>query len=253
MSPDRWIFITAGLGNSNFEDAAIRLLKDVNRFQVFESLVYLNNNNIESLCPTVSKKYKKFLRANVRGFGFMSWKAEIIHRTLDSNPEAGIIWADCGCEAIVNCLTKRSLVHKLNRASKEGYIAFNLNTEEYRYTKRELFDFFPILSSSDKSPQFQTTFFGLHGDLGRKIAKRWFEVVSAEISTVNEISKVGEQQGFVCHRHDQSVFSLVMKELNLEANMKPIRSGKTMRSQILSKLHEPFIASRNRSGLKSYK
>ena len=247
------IFVTAGLGATNFREASKRLTFDVQKFKIFDQIVELTNENIEEFCPTVFNKYSEYLKAEIRGFGFMAWKAEIVYRTLVSNPLAVVVWSDCGCEAIVNPLTKRIFRQRIKQTREHGYISYTLNTEEYRFSKSGLYKYFPTLNSNDKSPQFQTTFLALHGDLGLAIAKRWFEVVTEDIETVMEKdSDLNESSGFVSHRHDQSVFSLVMKERNLMPNIKPLRDGKTIRSQFVSAFTAPIVASRNRSGVRLF-
>ena len=92
--------------------------------------------------------------------------------------------------------------------------------------------------------------FGLHGQTGQKIAEEWFRIVSENTNTVNEEDCDTEHGLTVKHRHDQSVFSLVLKSMGLKPNMKPLKSekgsGKLMRR--IKFLTEPVLASRNRTG-----
>lgn len=246
------LIATAGLGSDNFRSAAGRVIRGFDRFGYVSRKVLLNEDNLETLCPSVSNKYGNFLNTETRGFGYMAWKAELAYRLLSEyGGEILYFWVDAGCEVSSTRLARFKFANYIHKLGKQEYLYYCLNTPEKDYTKTSLFSYFPTLNSNDCTPQAQTTFFGLHGELGLKIATRWFDVVSSSIHTVNEednVSNVGEK---VRHRHDQSVFSLVLKEFGLKPNLSPIRSdeSKNSSSRILKYLREPIIAARNRSGI----
>lgn len=245
-----WILLTAGLGSADMRSAACRVARDAQKFSLFSQIIILTSDNLKDLCPTTSFKYERILNAGTRGFGYMCWKAEIVYRTLiEHQGYCGVVWVDAGCEVSPSIITRLKLVHYLNQANKNGYLYFNLDTQESSYTKRELFDEFPSLDASDAGPQAQTTFFALTGPVGLKIASRWFEVVAKSEINFNEEAYVEQASSFIEHRHDQSVFSLSLKESGYLANLPPLRNGRgKLISRILTFIFDPIIASRNRTG-----
>jgi hypothetical protein len=246
----KWILLTAGLGDSNMQEAALRVAKCAAKFGKFSQVITLNSSNISRLCPTVNSKYSNLLNSKTRGFGFMSWKAELVYRTLLENIESyGVVWVDAGCELSPSAFSVLKLSRNLNKANRDGFLFFNLNTPESEYTKREVFYEFPKLIYPDSSPQAQTTYFALAGVNGLQIARKWFEVVSKDAGFIDEEIRVQPLPFFKEHRHDQSIFSLTLKENGYHANMKPLRNGRGhLISRYLTFLFDPIVAARNRTG-----
>ncbi len=250
MSPEI-VLATAGLGTSEFLAAGIRVIEQAKGFRIFNDCKLLTAKNLPILCPTVSRKYKGVLNTSTRGYGFMSWKSEIAYRTLtEYEGNVFYFWVDAGCEMFPTPLGRLKMKRYVRQLEQDGYLFFTLDTPECEYTKASLFDYFPALSKQDRTPQAQTTFFGLYGKTGQNIAERWFDVVTNNIDTVNEQGSYAYDGSEVRHRHDQSVFSLVLKEMGFKPNIQPLRSDKNS-SPFLNRLKyltQPILACRNRTG-----
>ncbi len=229
----------------------MRVIKQAQGFNTFTEYKLLTTENLPTLCPKIQRNYLDVLNQSTRGFGFMSWKAELTYRVLKEHQgEVLYLWVDAGCEMFPTLIGKFTMKRYLRRLERDGYLYFTLKTPEVAHTKVSLFDYFPSLTKTDTSPQAQTTFFGLYGEIGRTIAQRWFDVVSSDIATVNEQDSFAFDGSAVKHRHDQSVFSLVLKEMGLMHNLKPIKSGKSAIPFLnkLKYLTQPVLACRNRTG-----
>ena len=245
------VLATAGLGTSDFLSAGMRVIRQAQGFDTFTEYKLLTTDNLPILCPTIHRNYLDVLNKSTRGFGFMSWKAELTYRVLKEHQgEVLYLWVDAGCEMFPTPIGKFTMKRYLKRLERDGYLYFTLKTPEVVQTKVSLFDYFPSLRKTDTSPQAQTTFFGLYGEIGRTIAQRWFDVVSSDITTVNEQDSYAFDGSVVKHRHDQSVFSLVLKEMGLMPNLKPIKSDKSAIPFVnkLKYLTQPVLACRNRTG-----
>lgn len=245
------LLITAGLGTQEFNEASRRVRIQAQHLWKSLDVLELNNQNLKELCPVTFTKYGEFMNLNTVGFGFMAWKAEVVCRALNLNfgSYETIIWADSGCEIQVNLISKARFMIWIVLARIYGVVAFTLRTPENKYTKRDLFDFLN-LDNNDSSPQFQTTFFILNGDKGKLLADRWFEIVASDIRFVNEdLSQKGEIDGFSNHRHDQSVFSIVAKSMNIHPLIRPLPNGKAKGFRKLRSFSYPVWAARNRTGI----
>lgn len=249
--PTPVVMATAGLGTKEFLAASIRVISQSIGFGVFTNFTHLTNENIELLCPVVSKKYSSVLNSTTTGFGYMAWKAELAHMVMQRHQGNVLyLWVDAGCEMFATPISKLKFKIYLKKLKRDGFLYFTLDTPESFYTKHSLFSHFPSLNPKDKSPQAQTTFFGLYGEIGRSIAERWFEVVSNDLKTINEEENFSWDGSVVKHRHDQSVFSLVLKELGLKPNIRPLKRDSTGNFFLrkFKYLVEPVLASRNRTG-----
>jgi hypothetical protein len=244
------ILLTAGLGNPNFFEAAERLISDAMKLELFDEIVLLCEENLELLCPTVVTKYHHILNSSTRGFGYMCWKAEIVHAFMKKNEGlCTVVWIDAGCEIVPSVFSKWKLASLMSKSETEGYVAFTLETSELEYTKRELFNEFDSAAESLQGPQFQTTFFALSGQIGMKIASEWFALVASEELFVNEVTHLPQHRDFVQHRHDQSVFSLTLKTMGLSPNLNTPHAGRGNRLKVaLTYLMGPIVVARNRCG-----
>jgi hypothetical protein len=250
--PDKWIFITAGLGNASFELAALRVASQSKTLFNWERQVVLTNDNLADFCPTCVSKYAGILNPETVGFGYMAWKAEIVFRTLNGEfgPCDGVVWVDAGCEVVSNTLTRFSLGKHLRMARRKGAAVFSLQTPEAHYTKKDLFREFPKVIDSDLTPQIQTTNFYLYGGKGLEIARMWFEVATKSQALIDESqSKTGEATDFIIHRHDQSIFSLCCKSTKNYHEFRALTSGGNTRKARARGFISPFWAARNRTGV----
>jgi hypothetical protein len=245
------VIATAGLGTTEFLSAGKRVIRQAQGFRIFTDYILLTTRNLPELCPLVNNKYSDYLNSSTRGFGFMSWKAELANKVLTENSGNVLyLWVDAGCELFPSVIGKFKLKNYLQLLQRDGYLYFTLDTPESAYTKVGLFNYFPSLLKDDTTPQAQTTFFGLYGEIGQTIAQRWLSIVVSNIETVNEQNSYAWDGSRVEHRHDQSVFSLVLKEMGLKANINPLKSNRNS-SPILNRLKyltQPILASRNRTG-----
>jgi hypothetical protein len=214
MRASKWVFLTAGLGDSSFQGASRRLAKAAKDTGIFSDVISLDVDNLKEHCPEVSKKFQNELKENVRGFGYMAWKAEICARAMEGKfgDFDGLVWLDGGCEIYDSAWTRYRFKKQLRRSVETGISAYTLKTPEALFTKESLFTLFPMISKNDLTPQFQTTFFILHGEFGRRIATQWRNLVLSDLGTVDESNQNEFENRMVSHRHDQSVFSLVCKD-----------------------------------------
>jgi hypothetical protein len=214
MQASKWVFLTAGLGDTSFQGASRRLTKAAKGTGIFSDVISLDVDNLKEHCPEVNKKFHKELNEHVRGFGYMAWKAEICANAMEGQfgKFDGLVWLDGGCEIYDSAWTRYRFRKLLRRSIQTGISAYTLETPEALFTKEKLFTLFPKISKKDLTPQFQTTFFILHGELGRRIATQWRNLVLSDLGTVDESYENVFEGKMVSHRHDQSVFSLVCKD-----------------------------------------
>ena len=249
--PSKWIAVTAGFLPTNFEQAANRVEKDIIGLYSFEKILNFTTMDLEICAPQTLSKYQPFLREGVPGYGYYSWKPEIVSRALDGEFGEcdGVVWIDGGCEVLNTPWTRKRFKHQIRISEQTGYLVFDLDTPENRYSKSDVIGLFPTLSKSDRSPQVQATHFFLYGATGREIARIWLEVGLTGIHAFDHTpSRRGDPADFVLHKSDQSIFSLTVKSLELQARMATPPAGNRGMFSLLSALPAPIWLSRNREG-----
>lgn len=248
---DTWIALTAGLGSVQFEEAADRVSYKLGKFPQISKVINIKTEDLKNASPMVVEKYSEYLSTEIKGYGYMSYKAELSHNALKGTFGEcdGLIWVDAGCEVLVNTFTIRRFNGFLEYAKKNGAACFTLDTPESSYTKRDVFEKFPDINPELAGPQIQTTWFILHGKIGMQIAKEWLRITLDGIHNLDlKHSALGERPEFIEHRNDQSIFSLVCKNMHIRPMpYEPVNGISSCKSSLRGISH-PFWVSRNRTG-----
>jgi len=247
----RWLLITAGLGSEHFEASARRVALSARKFPILHKVVSLDTEQTYQLCSQVRQKYPDQFKLDVRGFGFMAWKAEVVDKALGGHfgEVDGVLWVDGGCEIFASLWTEKKLKKILKTAEQSGLYAFTLDTPEYRYTKKFLLDKYLDVPNILNSPQIQTTWFALYGTVGRRISAEWKSRTLEDFRNLDTSpSPQGEYKGFIENRYDQSIFSLVCKSLGVKPAANFNVSGGNGFLSLIRALRYPIWASRNRTG-----
>jgi hypothetical protein len=248
----KWLLLTAGFGSPDMNAAAERVKSQAISLGIFDRVLAFSDADLETACPDVYKNYREYLSPSHKGFGYFSWKVELVSSALSGKfgDFDGVVWVDAGCEIYNAPWTRWRLRRWLKQTEKKGVFAYTLSTPEQDFTKKTLFNLFPNLNKEDRSPQFQATWFILHGEKGRSIANEWFRIALLNISTLDlSASPGGEVPSFVEHRFDQSILSLVLKDSKVSAERYIPAGGNTgILSLIRARTLHPIWTSRNRTG-----
>jgi hypothetical protein len=174
-------------------------------------------------------KYKNILNSETKGFGFWLWKPEIIKSCLASLNFGDILhYVDVGCH--LNLLGKKRMFQYFDILNQDdiGILAFEpkghpkeilergleFNWPEYKYTKGDTLKYFNVLPGSyiyNSQQIVATTFFIKKTNLAVDIIDQWSNS-SKILQLINdEKSKIDNGHGFIDHRHDQSILSIILK------------------------------------------
>jgi hypothetical protein len=250
----KWICITAGVGSKSFEEAAIRLVEQVETFNVFDKTYAVLTDELHDICPDLFEWFPKDEISEIKGYGWYAWKSAISLAALSGRwgDFDGIAYFDSGCEFFLSRPSKKRLLKYIAEANKNGHCFFSIETPESCYTKRDLFDYFPSIDPLDRTNQFQSGSWFLSRPTATEFIPKWNQIVWVGPHQVDESPSVlGESDGFQVHRYDQSVFSLLAKEMNLDA-VSEIPPGKSGSLQFYFRaFFYPFWWSRNRTGVRS--
>lgn len=250
-SNSKWIAVTAGFLPKNFEDAAKRVERDLSGIYPFVNILNFNSGDLEECAPQTLKKYGEFLRGDIPGYGYYSWKSEIVQRAINGEFGEcdGVMWVDGGCEVFNTPWTRKLLANQIQEAERNGYLVFELNTPENKFSKSDVIGLFSPISQDDTSPQVQATHFFLYGNKGREIANKWFEAGLNGIHMFDHApSEKGEPIDFILHKSDQSTFSLTLKSMGLWRRISPPPAGNRGLLSRLGAMRAPIWMARNRKG-----
>jgi hypothetical protein len=166
----------------------------------------------EDMRPEFIAEFKVILDHS-RGGGFI-WKPYFIKHTLDKLDDNDIlVYCDAGCMINSWGAERFNQYVKLLMNSETGVIAFELNNKEYEYTKKEVFEYLKPSKAVVNSKQLLATIILIkkcsHSVM---LVDKWYDVLNhrAELFS-DELDPAIQEPGFITHRHDQSIWSVILK------------------------------------------
>ena len=128
------------------------------------------------------------------------------------NTDDILIYMDSGCT--INALGMPRLKEYIDtmKNSENGIMSFQMNhLPEKNYTKRKLIDFLQTSSEDIETGQCMATVVMIKkNDHSTMIIKEWYRLASIP-HLINDDVGI-EINSFVAHRHDQSIYSLLVKK-----------------------------------------
>lgn len=243
------LFITAGIGSDDLYLAAERLISQVKYLNIFDDYVIVTERDLIEIAPWLYEWYSLEELKKSRGYGFYAWKAAIAKAAMDGywGVVEVICYLDAGCEVLPGRRSRRLMLRWVRKAKTTGVVGFSSFAPEWKYTKSELLELFPHSENDVATDQFQSGTWLLSGPFGKTVADEWNLISSTKESMTNDKYEE-EVPGFVAHRHDQSVFSMVLKKHSIkpERLLTPYPKNKFLAN--LTAIRSPIWATRNRSG-----
>jgi len=207
----------------------IRFLEQSNQMKIYDKIKIFGYNDLD---VKVKKQIDFFYKQNKkRLFGYACWKSYIINFFLNQIPENSILqYSDIGCEFNPNGIKR--LVEYVNLCKKYNILTFqykspdiNFNPKfsyqkyyEYQYTKEDVFNYFNINRQNViryTEQIWSGTIFFKNNKFSRNILSQWSKILSINNLIDDTPSTKKNHDGFIEHRHDQSLFSLICKTNNI--------------------------------------
>jgi len=240
------VFVTFGAGRTGWIGAAKRITAEAKKTDLFEFCFNLDEQWLQAWDPDIYEIGLN-LRKNhpPRGFGYWTWKPSVLMWAHLNFPSHQILYVDAGSEFQFGKEKLQSLRDLFNYIHKVGGITFALPQHpEKNWTKKEVILKLKVNKDCLNSPQIQSGFIALNSDSKRKVLiSSWRELALLEGGFYfNDDSRVKGDDGFIEHRHDQSILSCLWKSLNFPSIEDP--------SQPNSVSNFGIIAYRNNSRLR---
>lgn len=175
------------------------------------------------------EEFGEKLSPNLRGYGYWCWKPQIIIQILDQLNDGDILqYTDAGCHLNHRGLERLNEYFQLTAQSETGILAFQAippefhdetvklpNQTEMLWCKGDLCDFFNVRENAAimVSPTIGAgIIFIKKCDTSVYIIKRWLSIYRENFSLLDDTpSESANFPGFIAHRHDQSIFSILCK------------------------------------------
>lgn len=251
----KWLIVTVNLGDAKYMHAEDRLRNQIEDFAPLFDLVVVNNLNLATFAPRTVEKYSELLSNDVPGFGFWVWKAEICFQILkicENSGYEGCIYLDVGCDLYSSYISKKVLKTFLLLAKRREALIFSSGGTDLQYSKKHLVQEINATKNHLQSKQIAATWFIITPKNSQSLIREWMELCLRNESLLNldHVEPSANFDGFVSHRSDQSILSLITKRRGIKPVPYLDYSGRNMKFHFLRKQFHPIWTSRNLSDVK---
>jgi hypothetical protein len=233
--------------SKNYHEGLNRICNQAKQFNIFDDIFsYTEKDLMDDL--EFWNKHSDFILNNTRGYGYWLWKPYLIKKTLDKiNDGDTLLYADCGCELNIN--GKPKIYDFINTVKMKKIIATSATSSDYDYTKMDLIKYLHMEDNIEllKKPHIQATVLLLVKTSEIiELVNEWYNIGSSDYHFINDSPSINNNfKNFIEHRHDQSIFSLLVKKNNLiNYDMDPTNFISSKNG-----MNYPIWTSRNRCGI----
>ncbi|MCM1078827.1 MAG: hypothetical protein NC344_04220 [Bacteroidales bacterium] len=194
--------------------ASLERLEAYTRKFPFDKRLFLTEKDL-------SKEYLKKLKPWLyrRGYGYWAWKSYIVYQQLKKMNEGDILFYSDGGLYWNDKPTalKRFSEYVGLLSDKTDILAFEEDQPEYKWTKGDVFQELGVYDN-DRICNSRQLLGGLWA-IKKTVAtvafvKQWMELSDIEKELVTDKKSIKpNKEGFVEHRHDQSIFSVMVKRV----------------------------------------
>jgi len=225
MSVSNVHLITFGGGTFEYRRSARRLELQADTSGLFTTITKVTDKSFPTYCPTEWVQHQNFMRHASKGFGYWIWKPIIIMRRLAEIPPGDILlYLDAGCELnLLNAASIERFEQYFQLARENGSLAMQLRDEkatgilpsENRYSKASLISVLkPTKETLAENQLLATVILMQNTESNLGFLQRWLELaVIDNYSLIIDDFYEESETGLVSHRHDQSIFSILYKDL----------------------------------------
>ena len=249
-------------------DRLARQAKSINIFD--DTYMFIEND----LPLDFREHFKDKLIAGSRGYGYWSWKPEVILMALDRIQDGDcLLYIDAGCH--LNSRGKQRLLEyfKILEQEETGVLAFQaikptennsslvydgrklFDQPNYRWIKGDLFDYFGAKNNpsvvNDQAIGAGVIFIR-KCDRAIRIIREWQQIIWHHFNLLDDTPSVSANlAGFIEHRHDQAIWTLLclkhhIKTLSAYEYWYPIKNAKKLKPDWLALEEFPIHAKRDK-------
>jgi len=164
------------------------------------------------------KHHSSFIKKNKRGFGYWIWKPYIILNTIRNMKDGDILmYLDSGCE--IGGEIKNNIPKFFEIVKNEKIICSKNNCKIKHYTKMDLLIYLNMYEDNiinNHMYQGGTILLYVCYET-RKFIKKWYKTC-CNYNLIDDSKSISPNlPNFNEHRHDQSVFTLLLRKYNLNS------------------------------------
>ena len=204
-------FITFGT-TDKYSQSLERIKMEALNMKFFDMMYIYNETNFDK---EYLDKYGEFYKNNNRGYGFWLWKSYFIKKTFSFMKDGDmLIYADAGCTLMNTPEAIDRLKEYIIMCNNDptGNIGFEMDHLEKKYTKKSVFDKLNAHELEDSKQLMATIVILKKTPFTVDLINKYYDLIHNDTSLIDD-TKENEITEFIDHRHDQSVFSILRKQM----------------------------------------
>ena len=210
-------FLTFGAPTKNYHEAVERLCNQAKQMNIFNEIIGITEKDLQNDNEFWSK-HCNFINNNKRGYGYWLWKPYIIKKKLEKMDNDDILlYLDCGCE--LNYLAHNKFLEYIELVKTKKILGTKASSTDHNYTKMDLIKYFGMENNIEllKVKHMQAgALLILKCEKIINLFNEFYEIGSSNYHYIDDSSSIEQNfKDFKEHRHDQSIFNLLVKKNNL--------------------------------------
>lgn len=253
------LFLTFGGLMNDYHEAVKRLCMHAEKMFVFDEIIGLTENDLMN-DPDFWPKHQAFINSNPRGYGYWLWKPYIIKKTLEKmNDDDILLYLDSGCE--LNYRAKNKFMEYVELTKTKKIIGTSAGSNDCNYTKMDLIKYLNMQNDVSllQLPHMQAcALLILKCKETVDLCNEYYDIGSNNYHFIDDTPSIEPNFSiFREHRHDQSIFSLLVKKhklINYDLNPTDWGYGVTAKEKYNKYGSQyPIWTCRNRTGVSMLK
>ena len=206
-------FLSFGGPTKSYHDAVVRIGKDAERFELFDTIVTATEETLKSDKDFWSK-HGQFVETSPKGYGYWIWKPYLVKKQLKSMKTGEIlVYADAGCTLHDSGLPR--LLEYIDLAKTYGALVFQSEHLEESWTKMDVIEAMKAHNLMKTGQIHATSFFLKKSKANVSLVDAWYEMACNYSLLDDTPSKAPNPPDIKDHRHDQSIWSILCKQKGL--------------------------------------
>jgi hypothetical protein len=184
---------------------------------------YKNFNYLSFDEDNLDEDIKKYAEINPKGFGYWIWKPYLVLKVLEQIDKNDIlVYLDARCYFVGERVDW--LEDFVNGQYDIGAWRLSQNQLEYQWTSADILDFFDADIEMREQPQFAATIILIRkSKLTKEFMSDWLYIMRKHDYLVRDDNSIlSPHKGFIENKHDQSVFSMLLKSVKYRGMSKMI-------------------------------
>jgi hypothetical protein len=215
ITPTHQCLAWVSFADSRYSRTLARISAEATTLGIFNYTFAFSESDLDL---TFLSQHANFITQNARGYGFWIWKPYVIDLALSRIPsDCFLIYTDAGCkisqDGAYRALEYATLLH----STAKYVLAFQTPHLEATWTKGDVFEYFNTTPQKEGNiPHVMATVAIFRkSPQATSLVRKWRKIVENNYQLINDAPSVTlSDPSFIDNRHDQSVFSMLIKSAN---------------------------------------